>query len=100
MSSGRAVASGNPAELTLTHAGREAHEVFGPPARLAEVEEQARARGLSTRRTGTSVAILHANRPPICLRASGAPPPLRMRSSRSPARRSNERRASRPLPTL
>lgn len=60
VSSGRAVASGTPAELTLTHAGREAHEVFGPPARLAEVEEQARARGLSTRRTGTSVAILHA----------------------------------------
>ena len=33
-------------------------EVYGPPARLAEVEAEAGASGLRTRRTGTSVSIL------------------------------------------
>ena len=33
-------------------------EVYGPPARLAEVEAEAAADGLRTRRTGTSVSIL------------------------------------------
>ena len=33
-------------------------EVYGPPARLAEVEAEAGAAGLRTRRTGTSVSIL------------------------------------------
>jgi lipooligosaccharide transport system ATP-binding protein len=58
MSHGRAVAAGPPADLVLEHAGQEALEVYGPPARLAEVEEQAGAAGLRTRRTGTSVSIL------------------------------------------
>ena len=40
------------------HAGQEVLEVYGPPARLAEVEAEAAAEGLSTRRTGTSVSIL------------------------------------------
>jgi lipooligosaccharide transport system ATP-binding protein len=40
------------------HAGREALEVYGPPARLAEVEAEAAAAGLRTRRTGTSISIL------------------------------------------
>jgi lipooligosaccharide transport system ATP-binding protein len=40
------------------HAGAQALEVYGPPARLAEVEAEAGAAGLRTRRTGTSVAIL------------------------------------------
>jgi lipooligosaccharide transport system ATP-binding protein len=61
MSHGRAVASGPPARLVAQHAGREALEVYGPPARLAEVEADARADGLRTRRTGTSVSILDAN---------------------------------------
>ncbi len=34
--------------------------MYGAPAQLAEVEAAARARGLSTRRTGTSVAVLGA----------------------------------------
>jgi lipooligosaccharide transport system ATP-binding protein len=40
------------------HAGGEALEVYGAPARLAEVEAEAAAAGLRTRRTGTSVSIL------------------------------------------
>ena len=36
----------------------EALEVYGPPARLAEVEAEAGESGLRTRRTGTSVSIL------------------------------------------
>ena len=58
MSHGRAVASGPPQELVREHAGREALEVYGPPPRLAEVEAEAGASGLRTRRTGTSVSIL------------------------------------------
>src|SRR5687767_15970976 len=58
MSHGKAVASGRPAELIAQHAGREAIEVYGPPTKLREVESAARAGGMSTRRTGTSVALL------------------------------------------
>jgi lipooligosaccharide transport system ATP-binding protein len=58
MSHGSAVAAGPPAQLVAEHAGREALEVYGPPARLAEVEAEAGAVGLRTRRTGTSVSIL------------------------------------------
>jgi lipooligosaccharide transport system ATP-binding protein len=58
MSHGTAVAAGTPSELVLEHAGREVLEVYGPPARLAEVEAEAGSEGLRTRRTGTSVSIL------------------------------------------
>ncbi|HEX2110023.1 MAG TPA: ABC transporter ATP-binding protein [Gaiellaceae bacterium] len=58
MSHGTAVAAGPPAQLVAEHAGREAVEVYGPPAKLAEVETEARAAGLRTRRTGTSVSVL------------------------------------------
>ena len=58
MSHGKAVAAGPPAELVLEHAGREVVEVYGPPARLAEVQTQAAGAGLRTRRTGTSISIL------------------------------------------
>ena len=58
MSHGKAVASGPPAELVVEHAGREVLEVYGPPSRLAEVEADAGAAGLRTRRTGTSISIL------------------------------------------
>ena len=61
MSHGKAVAVGAPHALITQHAGPEAIEVYGPPARLTEVEADANARGWRTRRTGTSVAILHAN---------------------------------------
>jgi lipooligosaccharide transport system ATP-binding protein len=61
MSHGKAVALGAPDELIAEHAGSEALEVYGAPARLTEVEADARARGWRTRRTGTSVSILHGN---------------------------------------
>jgi lipooligosaccharide transport system ATP-binding protein len=61
MSHGKAVAVGAPHELIRQHAGPEALEVYGPPTRLSEVEGLARDRGWRTRRTGTSVAILHSN---------------------------------------
>ena len=61
MSHGQAVAVGSPAELVTEHAGSEVLEVYGPPARLEEVESEAAASGLKTRRTGTSVSILGVN---------------------------------------
>jgi len=61
MSHGRAVAKGPPRELIAEHAGTEALEVYGPPDRLTEVEGIARGRGWRTRRTGTSISILHSN---------------------------------------
>jgi lipooligosaccharide transport system ATP-binding protein len=61
MSHGSAVAMGPPQELIAKHAGREAVEIYGPPARLEQVEAEARAAGLATRRTGTSVAVLRLN---------------------------------------
>ena len=61
MSHGKAVAVGPPHDLIREHAGPEAVEVFGPPARLTEIEAVARGRGWRTRRTGTSVSILHSN---------------------------------------
>jgi lipooligosaccharide transport system ATP-binding protein len=60
MSHGKAVAVGPPVELVAEHAGQEVLEVYGPPARLAEVEAEAAAAGLRTRRTGTSISILSA----------------------------------------
>jgi lipooligosaccharide transport system ATP-binding protein len=60
MREGQAVAVGVPGDLVAEHAGREALEVYGPPARLREVEDDARRRGWPTRRTGTSVTILRA----------------------------------------
>jgi lipooligosaccharide transport system ATP-binding protein len=59
MSHGKAVAAGEPHALIREHAGAEAVEVYGPPARLTEVEALAQDRGWRTRRTGTSVSILH-----------------------------------------
>jgi lipooligosaccharide transport system ATP-binding protein len=61
MSHGKAVAVGHPRELINTHAGPEAIEVYGSPTRLGEVEAEARNRGWSTRRTGTSISILGGN---------------------------------------
>src|SRR3954464_11468081 len=61
MSHGQAVAVGPPDDLIDQHAGRQAVEVYGSPTRLTEVEQHAKSRGLSTRRTGTSISILGAN---------------------------------------
>jgi lipooligosaccharide transport system ATP-binding protein len=60
MSHGKAVAFGPPAQLVAEHAGSEVLEVYGGPARLQEVETEAAGKGLRTRRTGTSVAVLNA----------------------------------------
>ncbi len=75
MAHGSAVASGRPSELIAEHAGRDAVEVYGPPAKLAEAEEKARSAGFATRRTGTSVAVLGFGR------ANGAEPPDGQRRS-------------------
>src|SRR5689334_557865 len=61
MSHGKAVAVGPPTDLIREHAGDRAIEVYGPPARLTEVEGIAATRGWRTRRTGTSVAVMHTN---------------------------------------
>jgi lipooligosaccharide transport system ATP-binding protein len=61
MSHGKAVAVGAPRDLIREHAGTQAVEIYGPPAHLVDVEADAQRRGWSTRRTGTSVAILHSN---------------------------------------
>src|SRR3954471_20528287 len=61
MSHGKAVAVGPPRDLIAEHAGTEALEVYGPPAHLLEVERLAETRGWRTRRTGTSISILHSN---------------------------------------
>jgi len=61
MSHGKVVAVGPPELLVREHAGAEAVEVYGSPARLAEVEAEASAAGHVTRRTGTSVAVLRIN---------------------------------------
>jgi lipooligosaccharide transport system ATP-binding protein len=60
MAHGRIVALGPPAELVRRHAGRQVIEVYGPPARLRELEADAAAAGRPTRRTGTSIAFLRA----------------------------------------
>ena len=59
---GRVVASGPPRELIDRLVGREVLEVAGEPPVLAQVEQEARAGGLRTRRSGTTVAVLDADR--------------------------------------
>ncbi len=61
MSHGKAVAAGPPRALIAEHAGTEVVEVYGPPAKLQEVEREANDAGLRTRRTGTSISVLNAN---------------------------------------
>jgi lipooligosaccharide transport system ATP-binding protein len=58
MAHGSAVAAGPPSQLVAEHAGLRAVEVYGAPAKLAEVEVSAAAAGLRTRRTGTSISVL------------------------------------------
>jgi lipooligosaccharide transport system ATP-binding protein len=60
MAAGRVIAHGPPAALVAEHAGREVLEVYGPPDRLAQVEQAARDAGNPTRRTGPAVAVLRA----------------------------------------
>ena len=61
MTHGQCAARGRPSELVKELAGEEVLEVYGPPARLQEVESEAAESGLRTRRTGTSISILGVN---------------------------------------
>ena len=58
MSHGSAVAAGPPARLVHEHAGRDAVEVYGSPAKLAVSEVAAQAAGFASRRSGTSISVL------------------------------------------
>jgi lipooligosaccharide transport system ATP-binding protein len=62
MAHGKIIARGRPAELVAAHAGRETAEVYGPPARLAEVRAEAEAQGLAVRPAGPAIAIVGADR--------------------------------------
>jgi lipooligosaccharide transport system ATP-binding protein len=62
MAGGKAIAVGTPEALIAEHAGERVVEVYGPPPTLREVEDTARAAGHVTRRTGTSIAVLGAER--------------------------------------
>jgi len=62
MASGAIVARGKPRDLVAEHAGRETHEVYGPPARLEELRAEGERSGWTTRRSGPALAILHAER--------------------------------------
>lgn len=59
---GRVVACGPPRDLIAGTVGREVLEVAGAPGTLADVEAAARSGGLRTRRSGTTVAVLDADR--------------------------------------
>jgi len=78
MHAGRVIARGTPAALVAEHCGRRVLEVYGPPARLADVEAVARRAGLPTRRSGPAVAVLRADDVPPSVRsalADAAPRP-------------------------
>ncbi|TVR37179.1 MAG: ABC transporter ATP-binding protein [Nitriliruptor sp.] len=62
MHAGRVVASGPPRDLITRSVGREVLEVAGTPTALADIEAAANAGGLRTRRSGTTVAVLDAER--------------------------------------
>lgn len=68
MSQGRLVARGAPKDLITTHAGQTALEYYGPPHRLADIAELARAWGLPTRSAGPSVSLLAGEHVPDSLR--------------------------------
>jgi lipooligosaccharide transport system ATP-binding protein len=62
MAHGKVIARGRPADLIATYAGRETAEVYGPPAKLADVRAHAEAAGLTVRPAGPAVAIVGAER--------------------------------------
>lgn len=64
MSRGRIVARGSPPDLVAEHAGKEVLEVHGHAGWLAEVERLVRSSGFTTRRTGPTVSVLHADELP------------------------------------
>jgi lipooligosaccharide transport system ATP-binding protein len=60
MSHGAVVARGTPGDLRSAHVGTRATEFYGPPDKLATIEQSAQEQGLATRRTGPSIAILRS----------------------------------------
>jgi lipooligosaccharide transport system ATP-binding protein len=64
MSHGSIVARGTPHDLRAQHVGERATEFYGPPHRLAQIEESAKVAGLATRRTGPSIAVLRSEDAP------------------------------------
>jgi lipooligosaccharide transport system ATP-binding protein len=62
MHRGRIISRGHPVELITEHAGRQTAEVYGPPARLAEVRAEAESRGLPVRPAGPAIAIVGSER--------------------------------------
>jgi ABC-type multidrug transport system ATPase subunit len=64
MSHGTVVAQGAPLALLAEHVGTEATEYYGPPDRLAALEERVAAVGLMTRRTGPSLSVLGSEQAP------------------------------------
>ena len=70
MSQGQVVARGTPYNLIAEHGGKEVLEVHGSPAYLGEAEETVRAHGFTTRRTGPTVSVLHAEDLPAALTES------------------------------
>jgi lipooligosaccharide transport system ATP-binding protein len=67
VNAGRVVAEGSPLELLTAYAGTEAMEYYGPPHRLAEIEQHMGRTGLPTRRNGPSVSVLRAEELPTAL---------------------------------
>jgi lipooligosaccharide transport system ATP-binding protein len=67
VSHGQIVAKGTPQHLRNVHVGARATEYYGPPARLKEIEDRARAAGHDTRRTGPSITLLRSESAPSAL---------------------------------
>jgi len=58
MTAGKIISRGKPSDLIREHAGTETAEIYGPPARLAEVRGKAEAEGLRVRPAGPAIAIV------------------------------------------
>ena len=81
MSHGKAVATGRRATLIAEHAGAEAVEVYGPPAKLQEVEREAHEAGPAARAApARRISVLGANGEP-----RGRAPPDEPRGRLRPA---------------
>lgn len=62
MHAGRVIVTGSPAKLIADLIGTQVLEITGSPAELTQIEAHARRDRLRTRRSGTSVAVLDAER--------------------------------------
>jgi len=58
MTAGKIISRGKPSDLIREHAGTETAEIYGPPARLAEVRGKAEAAGFRVRSAGPAIAIV------------------------------------------